>query len=226
MTNPWDGIVPSDEQKIYEAAGFGRRAGFGRKPALLIIDVQNRSIGTSPRPIHEAIKEYPTSCGEIGWAAVEHIASILKDFRARGWPVIYPFVSPKESFDKGRISDRVPSVMGIQRRGYDFVEKVAPVEGDILLPKKHPSAFFGTPLASYLIEAGVDTLVVTGVTTSGCIRATVIDAFSYNFRAVVPHEADYDRSQISHAVNLFDMAAKYADVVSVAELRGQLKKID
>jgi len=72
----------------------------------------------------------------------------------------------------------------------------------------------------------VDTLVVTGVTTSGCIRATVIDAFSYNFRAVVPHEAVYDRSQISHAVNLFDMAAKYADVVSVAELRGQLKKID
>jgi isochorismate hydrolase len=140
--------------------------------------------------------------------------------------VIYPFVSPKESFDKGRISDRVPSVMGIQRRGYDFVEKVAPVEGDILLPKKHPSAFFGTPLASYLIEAGVDTLVVTGVTTSGCIRATVIDAFSYNFRAVVPHEAVYDRSQISHAVNLFDMAAKYADVVSVAELREQLKKID
>jgi nicotinamidase-related amidase len=226
LTIPWDGIVPSDEQKIYEAAGFGRRAGFGRKPALLIIDVQNRSIGTSPRPIHEAIKEYPTSCGEIGWAAVEHIAGILKDFRARGWPVIYPFVSPKESFDKGRISDRVPSVMGIQRRGYDFVEKVAPVEGDILLPKKHPSAFFGTPLASYLIEAGVDKLVVTGVTTSGCIRATVIDAFSYNFRAVVPHEAVYDRSQISHAVNLFDMAAKYADVVSVAELRGQLKKID
>jgi len=226
LTNPWDGIVPSDEQKIYGAAGFGRRAGFGRKPALLIIDVQNRSIGTSPRPIHEAIKEYPTSCGEIGWAAVEHIAGILKDFRARGWPVIYPFVSPKESFDKGRISDRVPSVMGIQRRGYDFVEKVAPVEGDILLPKKHPSAFFGTPLASYLIEAGVDTLVVTGVTTSGCIRATVIDAFSYNFRAVVPHEAVYDRSQISHAVNLFDMAAKYADVVSVAELREQLKKID
>lgn len=226
MTNPWDGIVPSDEQKTYEAAGFGRRAGFGSKPALLIIDVQNRSIGTSPQPIHEAIKEYPTSCGEVGWAAVEHIASILKDFRARGWPVIYPFVSPKESFDKGRISDRVPSVMGIQRRGYDFVEKVAPVEGDILLPKKHPSAFFGTPLASYLIEAGVDTLVVTGVTTSGCIRATVIDAFSYNFRAVVPHEAVYDRSQISHAVNLFDMASKYADVVSVAELREQLKKID
>ena len=91
----------------------------------------------------------------------------------------------------------------------------------MLLPKKHPSAFFGTPLASYLIERGVDTLVVTGCTTSGCVRGTVVDGFAYNFRVLVPHDAVYDRSQVSHAVNLFDMSEKYADVMSTDEALGR-----
>ena len=86
-----------------------------------------------------------------------------------------------------------------------------------MLPKKHPSPFFGTPLASYLINAGADTIVVTGCTTSGCVRGTVVDGFAYNFRALVPYDAVYDRSATSHAVNLFDMASKYADVLSTDE---------
>ena len=97
-------------------------------------------------------------------------------------------------------------------RGHDFVDEIAPRDGDVLLPKKHPSAFFGTPLASYLINAGVDTLVVTGCSTSGCVRGSVVDAFAYNYRVLVPQDAVYDRSKVSHAVNLFDMAEKYADV--------------
>ena len=91
-----------------------------------------------------------------------------------------------------------------------------------MLPKKHPSAFFGTPLASYLINAGADSIVVTGCTTSGCVRSTVVDGFSYNFRALVPYDAVYDRSATSHAVNLFDMAWKYADVLSTDEALGVL----
>jgi len=101
--------------------------------------------------------------------------------------------------------------------GYDFVAEVAPREGDVLLPKKHPSAFFGTPLASYLVGLGADTLVVTGCTTSGCVRGTVVDGFAYNFRVLVPHDCVYDRSAVSHAVNLFDMSEKYADVMSTGE---------
>ena len=94
----------------------------------------------------------------------------------------------------------------------------------MLLPKRHPSAFFGTPLASYLIERGVDTLVVTGSTTSGCVRASVVDAFAYNFRVVVPHDAVYDRTPTVHKVNLFDMAQKYADVTSTDELDAELRR--
>jgi nicotinamidase-related amidase len=95
----------------------------------------------------------------------------------------------------------------------------------VLLPKKHPSAFFGTPLASYLIDLRVDTLVVTGCTTSGCVRGSVVDAFAYNFRVLVPWDAVYDRSQVSHAVNLFDMSEKYADVMSAADALERLGKL-
>src|SRR5690349_10807075 len=105
---PWDGIISEDEQRAYRAAGFGRRTGLGNRPALLIIDVQYRTVGTTPRPFWEAIKEFPTACGQVGWDAVAHIEKLLDVFRARGWPVLYPYVAPKETFDKGRLSDKVP----------------------------------------------------------------------------------------------------------------------
>lgn len=214
MSKPWDGIISEDEQKAYNAAGFGRPTGLGKRPALLIIDAQYRTVGTVSRPFWEAIKEFPTACGEVGWSAVKQIERLLAMFRNNDWPVMYPYVSPKQSFDQGRLSDKVPAIMNISQKGYEFVAQVAPREGDILLPKKHPSAFFGTPLASYLINAGADSIVVTGCTTSGCVRGSVVDGFAYNFRVLVPYDAVYDRSATSHAVNLFDMASKYADVTS------------
>jgi maleamate amidohydrolase len=212
MTRPWDGIISEEEQRAYNAAGFGRTTGIGRRPALLIIDVQYRTVGTTPKPFWEAIEEFPTSCGEVAWSAVGHIARILHVFRDRGWPVLYPHVAPKQSFDYGRLSDKVPAIMNVASKGYEFVAEVSPSEADILLPKKHPSAFFGTPLASYLINVGADSLIVTGCSTSGCVRSSVVDAFSYNFRVLVPEDGVYDRSRTAHAVNLFDIASKYADV--------------
>lgn len=138
---------------------------------------------------------------------------------------MYPYVAPKEAFDAGRLADKVPALMGVAAKGYEFVPDVAPLPHDVLLPKKHPSAFFGTPLVSYLIDAGADSLVVTGCTTSGCVRGSVVDGFAYNFRIAVPEDAVYDRSQTSHAVNLFDMASKYADVMPTADVIEALKAI-
>lgn len=225
MMRPWDGIISEEEQRAYNAAGFGRATGLGKRPALLIIDVQYRTVGTDPKPFWEAIKEFPTSCGEVGWAAVRNIQQILGVFRQRGWPVLYPHVAPKETFDYGRLSDKVPAIMNVASKGYEFVAEIAPEDKDIILPKKHPSAFFGTPLASYLINVAADTLVVTGCTTSGCVRSSVVDAFAYNFRVLVPEDAVYDRSATSHAVNLFDMASKYADVRSTREAVESLRAI-
>jgi len=221
---PWDGIISEDEQKAYHAAGFGRPSGVGERPALLIIDVQYRTIGTTPKPFWESIKEFPTSCGDIGWNAMRNIVTLLAEFRRNDWPVLYPHVAPKnKATDGGRLAQKVPAIMNIPEKGYQFPPEIAPREGDVLIPKKHPSAFFATPLVSHLIDLGADTLVVTGCTTSGCVRGSVVDAFAYNFRVLVPWDCVYDRSATSHAVNLFDMASKYADVATAAEILEKLR---
>ena len=223
---PWTGIIPEEEERRYQAAGFGGAGSVGRRAGLLIIDVQYRTVGTQRKPYWEAIEEYPTACGEDGWRAVDRIALLLAAFRTRGLPVLYPHVAPKNlDTDGGRLAEKIPSIMGIDAAGYRFVEEVAPVPGDVLLPKKHPSAFFGTPLVSHLIDLGVDTLFVTGCTTSGCVRSSVTDAFAYNFSVVVPEECVYDRSPTSHAVNLWDMNAKYADVMPLAEAIAKLPEM-
>ena len=98
---PWQGIVPEAEQAAYAKAGLGRPVGFGRKPALLIIDVQYRTVGTSPAPLLVAMDEFSTSCGNTGWQAIPHIVAILACFRKFGWPVLYPYVAPKETFESG-----------------------------------------------------------------------------------------------------------------------------
>jgi nicotinamidase-related amidase len=206
-------VIPLDEREIYALAGLGGAAGFGRRPALLVIDVQYRSVGDRPMPIRDAIKQYPTSCGEVGWHAIAHIAELVRLFREKERPVIFPHVARKVGQDQGAFSAKIPGIMRIPSEGYDFVREVAPEPGELLLPKTQASAFFGTPLATYLIGAGVDSLVVTGCTTSGCVRASVVDACALNFKSIVPSDAVYDRSPTSHAVNLFDIASKYADVM-------------
>lgn len=224
--NVWDEVIGEDERKAYGAAGFGKPSGLGKRPALLIIDVQYRTVGTTPQPFWDSIKEFPTSCGDVGWKAVERIAKLLALFREKNWLVVYPYVAPKEAFDTGRLADKVPALMGVAAKGYEFVPVTAPQAGDILLPKRHPSAFFGTPLTSYLIDRSIDTLIVTGCTTSGCVRGSVVDAFAYNYRVMVPHDAVYDRSRTSHLVNLFDMGSKYADVMSTEDMLAKLQAVE
>lgn len=214
----WDHVIPPEDRDIYELAGFGRKGGFGERPAILVIDVQYRTVGDRPAPIREAIRTmYPTACGERAWEAVHQIARLLEVARRSNVPVIYPCVAPKRAIDAGRFGQKNPQITSIPERGYAFVDEIAPLDGDIILPKRHASAFFGTALASYLIDFRVDTLFVTGCTTSGCVRATVADAFSYNFHTIVVEECVYDRIQISHLISLFDIEAKYADVISIQE---------
>jgi nicotinamidase-related amidase len=102
---------------------------------------------------------------------------------------------------------------------------IRPRPGEVVIQKTKPSAFFGTPLASYLTGLGVDTVLVTGTTTSGCVRATVVDAFSNNFRTLVVEEAVFDRGDLPHKANLFDMHSKYADVITVDEAKAYLRAL-
>ena len=156
---PWADLIPEDDRKVFQAAGFGQRIGLGRRPVLLVIDVQYRTVGSEPRPILDAIREYPTSCGEVGWRAVAPIASLVEVFRRRGGPVIYPCVARKDHHAEGGFAAKAPGVLSIPDEGYEFVAEIAPRPGELVLPKAHASAFFGTALASHLVRLGVDSIV-------------------------------------------------------------------
>ncbi len=221
---PWDGVVSEADLEVYRKAGFGRTGGLGKRPVLLVIDVQYRTVGNTPKPILESLQDYPTSCGEYGWRAVSQIEKLVQVFRRHKLPIIYPSIAPKTPRDMGRFANKMPSAPQDNPKAFEIVESIAPAPDDIILYKHFSSAFFGTALATHLVRLGANSLVLTGCTTSGCVRATAVDACSLDYRIVVPEDAVYDRGQVSHAVNLFDIANKYADVVPTAEAVQMLEK--
>jgi nicotinamidase-related amidase len=160
---------------------------------------------------------------------VARIKELIDVAHAQGVPVIYTTgVRRADNWDSGswswknsRTGER-PRVTRTERDGNEIVDEIAPESHDLVVLKQKPSGFFGTNLLSYLVLLGCDSVVVTGTTTSGCVRATVLDAFSNNFRVIVAEEACFDRSQASHAINLCDMHAKYADVLPVEEVKHYL----
>lgn len=215
----WDRFLTDRDKAVFKAAGYGVQAGFGERPALLIVDASINFTGERPQPILEVIKTWHNACGEEGWIAIGHIKRLLQACRAKKVPVIYTTGERRSDGSDlgnwGLKNKRFLEDFDKEERGNAIVPDIAPAGSELVIRKQKPSAFFATPLLSYLIERKVDTLLVTGVSTSGCVRATVIDGFSYNYRVAVVEEGCYDRSQASHAINLCDMNAKYADVVSV-----------
>ncbi|GHH99244.1 isochorismatase family protein [Neobacillus kokaensis] len=222
MSRIWEQYLDERDQQVYKKAGLGSKMGIGQKPALVIVDVQYGFTGDKFENIEESIKQYPTSCGESSWRAIPHIKNLLETAREADIPVYFTIIegSKTSSNDrvaiKGNIFDHPSLLEG--EKGTQVVEELKPQKGEIVISKKKPSAFYGTPLVSYLTANQVDTVIVTGCTTSGCVRATVVDAFSHNYRVVVPEECAFDRGITSHAINLFDMQQKYADVVPVEEV--------
>lgn len=213
----WSRTVPSDTVQLYHRAGFGHKAGLGIRPALAVIDVQYRTVGHNRVPIDQAMLEYPTACGDRGWVAIDRIAVILQAARRSGIPVIFPYVAPKTSSTAGGFKGKSPTLASPEPEAYEFVVDVSPRRDDVLIPKDQPSAFFGTSLITHLVEMNIDTLLLTGCTTSGCVRATAVDAFSFGFKVGVVHDAVYDRTDVVHDVALFDLSSKYADLLSSQE---------
>jgi nicotinamidase-related amidase len=150
---------------------------------------------------------------------------LIEGARAKGLPVIYTTGERRpDNWDAGNWrwkstrSDEVSGSVYDEIDGNEIVAMIAPGPKDIVIKKQKPSGFFGTNLASYLTLLGCDSVIVVGTTTSGCVRATVVDAFSLNYRVILAEEGCFDRSEASHAVSLCDMHAKYADVVPTAEI--------
>ena len=194
---------------------FQKKSGFGKKPALIIIDM---AYGwTDP--------EYAAGSARLD-GAVEGIQRLLPVCRAKGVSIIYttssfrkdgygPMPSHPESGAKYR---------AIDARAYDIDARLKPEKGDFIIYKENASAFFGTHLVSYLVERGVDTLIVTGCSTSACVRGTVADASAYRFKPIIPRQCVQDRAAAAHEWNLFDIA-RFGDVVDVAEVIDYLTKL-
>jgi nicotinamidase-related amidase len=219
----WDAYLSERDRRIFGSAGYGRRAGFGRRPAVLVIDVNYNFVGDRPEPIEESVKRWRNSCGLEGWAAVAAIARLLDGARAQRVPVIYSTGMDlrTDGWDAGRWADKNSrnreDVTVHLENGNTIVPLIAPHPEDIVIRKYKPSVFFGSMLAGFLVDLGADSLICCGGTTSGCVRASVLDGFSLNYRMAVVEECTFDRGEASHAINLFDMQAKYADVVSLDE---------
>src|SRR6516225_729856 len=233
MSEPiWNKFLTERDRAVFAAGGFGARAGFGKRPALLVIDVNWAFCGERPEPILESIKRWRTSCGDEAWVALEYIKSLIDAARAKGLPVIYTTGERRpDNWDAGSWrwkstrGDEAGGSPGDSVDGNEIVAMIAPGLSDIVIRKQKPSGFFGTNLAAYLTLLGADSVIVTGTTTSGCVRATVIDAFSLNYRVALAEEGCFDRSQASHAINLCDINAKYADVVKTSEVLAYLDSL-
>jgi len=194
-----------ETERLYEERDFGEGVGFGEDPALVVIDLIN--VFTDPE----------TNLGSDLDAVVEQAGRLLAAFREHDLPRYYTTVAYEESYgDAGVFIEKVPALREL-RLGTEAVEvdpRIAPEGDERVILKKYASAFFGTDLGTELTTDGVDTLVIAGVTTSGCVRATAVDSLQHGYRTVVPEDAVGDRAEGPHRANLFDIDAKYGDVVT------------
>jgi maleamate amidohydrolase len=217
----WRTILSEKELAVYEKAGYGAKTQPGKKPALVIIDVTTAFVGDRPEPIMESIRRFPSSCGERGWEAVSRIKVLLSEARNAKIPIIYSASDSDDKYGMTKWAEKFSRNMEEANLEYSSTAyihpDIAPNDRDIVVKKSKPSIFFGTSLLSTLISLSIDTLLITGCTTSGCVRASVIDAFSYNFKALVVEECTFDRSETPHLINLFDMNQKYADVITLTD---------
>lgn len=221
----WERFLTDQDRALAQHSG-DRREGFGTRPAVLLVDLYRWVFGDREQPLLEAVKEWPGYCGPSGWQAVPHIQALLRSARAAGIPVIHITGTDEVTGWSGSSNVRrgdSPEMAERRRKRFEIIPEVGPIEGEPVITKASPSAFWGTPLAGYLNELKVDTLIVGGESTSGCVRATVVDGRTYRYKMIVVEECVFDRTEASHAINLFDMHQKYADVLSLAEVSAYLE---
>jgi len=207
-----------DELEIYERQGLGARIGFGKRPALVIVDFIN------------GFNDAEAFGGGNIQVAIDNTERLLAAARHHDLPIVYTSQCyAEDGSEDGIFNLKMPRLRDGLKRGSKAVEIVAqlkPRKGERVVEKLYPSAFFGTDLAGWLAQRQVDTAIITGCTTSGCVRATVVDAMGMGFRPMVPRECVGDRALGPHDANLFDMDQKYADVMTLEKILGKLENLE
>lgn len=180
----------------------------GDSPAVVVIDMQRFIVGDD-EPILDAIEDHQLAIGEDAWDAIDHIEPFLETARSNEVPVLYTRIVPDET--------------DLSADALEIVDPLAPDESEPVIEKSYTSSFFGTDLSSRLVRHGVDTVVLVGNVTSGCVRATAIDAVQYGFDVVLPRECVFDRLEMSHRIALLEIWMKYGNVTSQERVESYLE---
>ncbi len=212
----WQDIVDPKVLRIYSA--YERDTYVGERPALLAIDLYKIAYEGGPKPVIDVIADYPSSCGENAWNAIAPTERLFAAARAAHIPIIYSTTEKRPEANVAKASATARQRSRVSSDSWDIKEEFTPQDGDLVIYKQRASAFYGTPLIAQLNQMGVGSLIVCGESTSGCVRASVVDAFSNGIHVALAEECCFDRSELSHKVNLFDLHHKYADVMHVDEI--------
>lgn len=214
----WDDLLTERDRQVISKAGYDESGasswdsrGLGTDPLVLVIDMQRLVVGED-EPILDAIEEYRTAMGAVAWEAIEEIEPFLDFAREQGLPVAYTRVVPS-SYDDPNHEDLA------------IVEPIAPEPGETVIDKSYASAFYGTDLLSRLVRGGHDSVIVVGNSTSGCVRATTIDAQQNGFEVILPQECLFDRIEASHKIALLDLWMKYAEVLERTEVEAYVEEV-
>lgn len=225
----WDRFLTDRDREVLRLSGREKTQpfGFGEKPALLLVDLYYAALGMDRADILESVERWPMSCGRQGWEAVDRIVSLLEKARGLEVPIVHigilkGFLSPWSRETRNVMTELTEAE---QARAYDLIDEVTPRAGELVIKKTAPSAFQGTPLEFHLTALGVDTLIVCGESTSGCVRATVVDGATHRYKVGIVGDACFDRTEASHWINLFDMDQKYGDVIDVESAVDYLSRV-
>jgi nicotinamidase-related amidase len=217
----WKDITSAEVLELY--SHYERELFVGPSPALLAIDLYELAYEGGNRPISEITKIYPSSCGEHAWAAIEPTTKLFEAARSAAIPVFYSTMDVRPNSRPTGLTATKRRMPRNDAEAYAIRPEFKPQLNDVVITKQRASAFFGTPLQAHLTQLGVRTVIICGESTSGCVRASAVDAYSYGFHVVLVEECCFDRSLLSHKVNLFDLHHKYADVLQIGEVESHLR---
>jgi len=216
----WKDVIPAADLELY--ANWRRETFVGPRPALLAIDLYDIVYRGGPRPPIEINEQYPNTCGIYAHRAIEPTKRLFAAARRAGLPIFYCTQETRpNNRPRGAVSTR-SSRPTPAPDGFAIYHEFTPQASDVVIWKQRASAFQGTPLFSHLSLLGIQSLIVCGESTSGCVRASVVDAHSAGFHVSLVAECTYDRAELTHKVNLFDLHHKYVDVMHIDEVIAHL----
>ncbi|MGE0627493.1 MAG: isochorismatase family protein [Hyphomicrobiaceae bacterium] len=219
----WKDVMPPGMLQVY--SHYARKTYLGENPALLAIDLYDLVYQGGPKPVEDVTKEFPSSCGIHAYNAIQPTTQVFAAARAAGLPIIYTTSDTRPDSKPTMIAATARSRVPVDPAVYSIRADFKPQPGDTIITKQRASAFFGTPLIAHLTLLGVRSLIIVGESTSGCVRASAVDAYSHGFHVVLVEECCFDRCELSHKVSLFDLHHKYSDVMHVDQVLNEIRNI-